>query len=124
VPSNYAAGSTTIYNSKRSFRQRAKVPVRTIDSLASMLGIANIDWIKIDVEGAEIGVLTGSKNVIRNHKPKMIIETMNERVVQFLRERGYNVLPVTGVIGLVYAHPILPPAGIAPRAFDQQTVAN
>jgi len=97
--------------------------MRTIDSLVPMLGIKSVDWIKIYVEGAEIGVVAGCKNVIMNHKPKITIETMNEGVVQFLRESGYDVLPVTGHIGLFYAHPNLP-LGMLQTEFDQRAMAN
>ena len=124
VPSNYAAGSTMVHNPNRSPRPRAKVPVRTIDSIVSMLGIKKVNWIKIDVEGAEIGVVAGGKSVLRNHKPKIIIETMNEGVVQFLRENGYSVVAVRGVIGLLYAYPNLPPTGMIQTAVNRQTVAN
>jgi FkbM family methyltransferase len=124
VPSNYAAGSTTLRNSDRSERPRVKVPVRTVDSLVSMLGIRNVDWIKIDVEGGEVGVVAGCRNVIMNHRPKIIIETRNEGVVNYLRENGYDVLPVSGHVGLFYAHPSLQPVGLSQTEFDQQTVAS
>lgn len=38
------------------------------------------DWIKIDVEGAELAVLIGAKETILRHKPKMIIEVHEKRI--------------------------------------------
>jgi FkbM family methyltransferase len=38
------------------------------------LGERKVDWIKIDVEGAEVEVLRGAENTIRQHRPRMIIE--------------------------------------------------
>jgi len=105
VPSNYPAGSTLIPRDANSLAPRAKVPVTTVDSLVLMLGIKRVDWMKIDVEGMETAVIAGCKNVIRNHKPKIMIETMNNDVIQYLSENGYRVLPVRGVIGLFFAHP-------------------
>ena len=107
VPSNYPAGSTLIHSDANSLAPQAKVPVTTVDSLVSMLGIKRVDWMKIDVEGMETAVIAGCKNVIRDHKPKIMIETMNNDIIQYLRENGYRVFPVRGVIGLVYAYPVL-----------------
>ena len=33
-----------------------------------------VDFIKIDVEGAELGVLKGSKHLLKKHKPIVIFE--------------------------------------------------
>ncbi len=38
------------------------------------LGEARIDWMKIDVEGAEVEVLRGAKKTIGRYKPKVLIE--------------------------------------------------
>jgi FkbM family methyltransferase len=42
----------------------AKVRTKTIDSIINDLGISKIDWVKIDVEGAEDLVIDGMKNTI------------------------------------------------------------
>ena len=34
-----------------------------------------IDWLKIDVEGAELHVLVGAEQTIRKYKPKIIVES-------------------------------------------------
>jgi FkbM family methyltransferase len=51
------------------------------------LGIKDVDWVKIDVEGAEPHVLRGFKNSIVKFKPKIIIE-----IKEFKQERGLQVL--------------------------------
>jgi len=93
VPSNYPAGSTLIYSDADSLAPQAKVPVTTVDSLVLMIAVKRVHWMKIDVEGMETAVIAGCKNVIRDHKPKIMIETMNNDVVQYLRENGYHVSP-------------------------------
>jgi FkbM family methyltransferase len=48
-----------------------KIKVLVLDEL----GITNIGFIKIDVEGAELGVLMGGKRIIENNKPVVIFES-------------------------------------------------
>lgn len=40
------------------------------------LGLARVDFIKIDVEGMELDVLEGARGIIEAHHPVMIIETI------------------------------------------------
>jgi FkbM family methyltransferase len=52
-------------------------------------------FIKIDVEGGEIEVLKGTKNVISSCRPRMIIAThgpeYHEYVVNFLNQNNYSI---------------------------------
>jgi FkbM family methyltransferase len=48
------------------------VATLTIDTLAK--GLLPPTVIKIDVEGAEVGVLEGGKNTIAKYRPTMLIE--------------------------------------------------
>lgn len=45
----------------------------TIDEVVSNFKL-KIDWIKIDTESAEADILKGAKMVIKEHKPKILIE--------------------------------------------------
>lgn len=47
-----------------------KVPLRRLDDVIK----SKVDFIKIDVEGGELNVLKGSKNLILKHKPIIIFE--------------------------------------------------
>lgn len=47
-----------------------KVPIVTIDSQVS----GRIDFMKIDIEGFEINALRGAARVIREHRPRLVIE--------------------------------------------------
>jgi len=56
-----------------------EVETRTIDSLSQELGIEKVNWVKIDVEGAEVEVLEGMREVLRkNKKLRMLIEVHGE----------------------------------------------
>ena len=51
-----------------------------------------VKLIKIDVEGHELEVLNGMKNLLQVHMPVMIIENLedNSGIVEFLTEYGYT----------------------------------
>jgi FkbM family methyltransferase len=50
-----------------------KVPLRSIDSLVNTKDIEKIDFIKLDVEGAEMDTLRGAQQSIAHFKPKLAI---------------------------------------------------
>lgn len=56
----------------RAHGRFVEVPVTSIDELADRLG--RVDFVKIDTEGAEGGILGGMVNLIRNQKPKLVVE--------------------------------------------------
>jgi FkbM family methyltransferase len=47
---------------------------RTLDSIVQELGLQRVDFVKIDVEGAEVQVLRGMKNTLAKYQPHMLIE--------------------------------------------------
>ena len=51
-----------------------EVPVETLDALAQRLGLERVDFIKIDVEGAELKVLNGGQSVLATSRPILLIE--------------------------------------------------
>jgi len=58
-----------------------KVKTETLDRLVDNLKLEKVDWIKIDVEGAEYNVLKGAKQTISLNKEriKLIIELHGEK---------------------------------------------
>ena len=65
------------------------VPLQRIDSL----GIARVDFIKIDVEGMEVAVLNGAMEAIRRSKPYIFVEytkTGGDKLVPLLQGIGYK----------------------------------
>lgn len=48
--------------------------VNTIDKIVELNELTKLDWLKIDVEGAEEHVIYGAMNTIRKLKPKLIVE--------------------------------------------------
>ena len=88
-------------NSEFSRHQDIKVNVSTIDNLCSNEKIERLDFIKIDIEGAELAALQGGQKYIEQFKPSILIEiearhlkrfgyTPND-IVNWLKKRGYTM---------------------------------
>jgi FkbM family methyltransferase len=98
----------TIYNtimSERTITPRnqkyIEVKANTLDSLLLQNRINQVNWIKIDVEGAEYEVLKGATNIISNSKDiSLLIEIHNlgatnknfyDAIIQLLESKNYKL---------------------------------
>jgi len=91
----------------------AIVKVSTLDDALEGLSVRAVRLLKIDVEGAELDVLMGSQNVLRELRPAVLLEVSRHTqeasgaapsdVVRFLEEHGYHCycLKETGEISLL-----------------------
>jgi hypothetical protein len=50
-----------------------KVPLTTIDQIVTELALPKVDFIKMDVEGAERNALAGARQTILRFKPRMAV---------------------------------------------------
>ena len=89
-----------------------RVNVQTLDAVASELGLGRIDFVKIDVEGAEASVVAGARSVLTTMRPWMLLEvndgalraqgTGAEALLAVLRrELGYAVFTFSSSTGLL-----------------------
>lgn len=79
--------------------QEIKVPLRTLDTV---LAGHDVDVIKIDIEGAELGALRGAAKVLARHRPTVMFESApgcgarlgytTTALWRFLDEQGYVVV--------------------------------
>lgn len=77
------------------------VTVDTLDALCARERIDRLDFIKIDVEGAELEVLEGGKQVIDTLRPSMLVEIearhaaryrrTTDEVTAWVLDRGYKM---------------------------------
>lgn len=59
------------------------VRMTTVDSYVSDQKLSRVDFIKIDVEGFEMEVLSGAKSVLLKHRPTLCIEVNDEHLRRF-----------------------------------------
>ena len=97
-------GTSIIYLSKetglhslvripREYIGKIKVCTITLDTLLRKFNVDRVDWIKIDVEGAELAVLKGVSHVLEVTK-NLIMEVWYEDangVFDLLKSKGYKV---------------------------------
>lgn len=105
VAAEYNAGHNTLgafaYPTTEALRTET-VAVETIDSVCARQQVDRVDFMKLDIEGAEFAALQGARKIIDDHRPAMLVELTDDAlahqgatrhdVVSFLVERGYAIL--------------------------------
>ena len=89
------AGTTYVGGGKR------RIATTSLDRLVAEEGLERIDFIKMDVEGSELHVLRGAREVLRRFHPMLMVElepvplsrmgTDPQTVIAFLRSEGYEL---------------------------------
>ncbi len=95
-PENSAADTVVMHPEKAS--QGPTVPLTTIDKLVSELQLQRVDFIKMDIEGAEKQALAGGRATIARFHPRMALSAYHrpedpQRLPQLVRETwsGYRM---------------------------------
>lgn len=112
---------------------RERVPLRRLDDLLVQEGLLRVDVLKIDVEGAETKVVRGAEKTLRDSRPIVLFEVLEEalnlqgsssteliglltsfgyRLYQFDRQTGLPVLfdqeqPPNNMVAVPEEHPPL-----------------
>jgi FkbM family methyltransferase len=94
---SHGLGSNTEFAGQRT----VMVEVGTLDSLCEQAGLTRLDFIKADVEGAELHVLEGGQHAIETFHPMLLIEIearhldrygyAPDDIVGWLAKRGYTM---------------------------------
>jgi|GEM_PF-915852 len=101
VKSKNVGGSSLV----ASLEQDERVPLRVTTLDIELADVEKIDVIKIDVEGYELEVLQGTQNIIRTHRPVLVIEfspslyearskTIGLEIFELITASGYSILEV------------------------------
>jgi FkbM family methyltransferase len=68
---NFAAN--TVVLRPKNAHPAVEVTLTTIDKIVAELGLPRVDFIKMDIEGAEVRALNGAKETINRFKPRLAI---------------------------------------------------
>jgi FkbM family methyltransferase len=100
------------------------VPVERLDAVIDRLGVARVDVIKIDVEGAEMHVLEGARGTLASQRPILMVEANDDA----LRAQGASTAALFAFLRneLDYAILIFSPVtgGVEPLGEDSSASAN
>ena len=75
-------------DNSNDFKSSAKINLTTIDSMK----FTNVDFIKIDAEGADTRVIQGALKTINAYKPTIQTEMKKKKLVHILEGIGYKKL--------------------------------
>jgi FkbM family methyltransferase len=75
-----------------------KLPLTTIDKLSAELALDRVDFIKMDIEGAEGRALEGAREVLRKYRPRLAIAGYHNR------EDGENLPSIVSRLQPGYKH--------------------
>ena len=68
---NFAANSVVMHTG--SMHPSVQVPLTSIDHIVAELALPRVDFIKMDVEGAEANAIAGARETLTKFKPRMAI---------------------------------------------------
>ena len=96
-------GGRTIFNTVMQDRARTstenfiEVEANTLDNILESINITEVNWIKIDVEGAELEVLKGAVNTLSSNKNiSLVIEIhgieIYTEMIKYLKARNLRIM--------------------------------
>lgn len=83
---------------ERSRLREVRVEMKTLDDIVSA---QDVDMIKIDVEGAELGVIRGARRVLRECRPTVMFESGPPEVLGYTKSAMFDELTQQGYLVLL-----------------------
>jgi FkbM family methyltransferase len=73
------SGSGSVAMDRPGAAEELRVPLTTIDAMVQELRLERVDFIKMDIEGAEKNALEGARQTVARHRPRMAISLEHRR---------------------------------------------
>jgi FkbM family methyltransferase len=113
VPDNRTMLGTIVDDGDGAWTDASVVAITTLDQVLPALGVAHVDLLKIDAEGAEVDVLRGASRTLE-HTDRLILEYhsrgLREQVSALIGDRGFEQAlhvdtpaPYLPEAGMIYA---------------------
>lgn len=105
-------GEHSLFENEQMSGKNIIIECDTLDNILEELNIKQLDFMKMDIEGAEIEALKGCSTILDIYKPKLVIEALHQvdgiptykTVIPFLKDKNYEILnKVTNYRGTIYA---------------------
>lgn len=105
-------GEHSLFENEQMSGKKISIECDTLDNILEEFDIKQLDFMKMDIEGAEIEALKGCSNILDNYKPKLVIEALHQvdgiptykTIIPFLKGKNYEILnQVTNYRGTIYA---------------------
>ena len=76
-----------------------KIPVKKLDTFLNSIGVEKIDFLRMDIEGSELNLFEGAKNIIKKSKPMIQFEfhpgklgpADTRKVLEYLKSEDYEI---------------------------------
>jgi FkbM family methyltransferase len=78
IDEHNSAADSFVINPKDAHATGNKLPLTTIDKLVAELNLPSVDFIKMDIEGAEVKALHGGRESIAKYHPRMALSVYHE----------------------------------------------
>jgi|TARA_B110000008_G_scaffold187327_1_gene186131 FkbM family methyltransferase len=99
--SGYAFDVKSI-NDHKNVINKIDIPKTTIDNFCKKNMLNKISGIKIDVDGIDIEVLKGAKEIIIKDRPSVIIENYSQDLIDFFTPLNYDLITLSSKRGAPY----------------------
>jgi len=89
----WSPGQASVWHKIDEAHGTQTVRTVTLDDLVSQLSLPSVDWIKMDIEGAEVDAIKGAEQLLRRFRPVLFIEIHEtlEQVKGLLGGLGYSI---------------------------------
>ncbi len=88
--------STPVFHKVESSESSRAMEAVSIDDLVRRLSLTRVDWIKMDIEGAEVDALRGAAETLNTFRPQLFIEIHEtlQPVTELLSRFKYSIADV------------------------------